>query len=427
MLRRKITFKLYPNSRQERVLREWLELHRELYNAALEERRESYRRARISVSYYDQQDQLPAIKLERPDLTPLGSHALQETLRRLDRAFGAFFRRCKAGEKPGYPRFKGRGRFKGWTYPDPAGWKIRHENRRLWRVYLSNLGWIRAHGLTRFTEFEPNDLTIQHAHGEWFASVTVRVAEEQCARKRMDDRRRGFDFGLDSLVTFDDGETLDNPRWLRESLDRIGKLQRERSRKRKGSSRWKQRSRTIASIHEKITHKRLDHHHKLTTRMVSECELLATEKLAPKNMSASAKGIIDAPGRNVRQKAGLNREILSAGWGQLHQMLAYKAEEAGTRLHLAETQHLKPTQRCSACGFVEKKRLADRVHHCTDCGFTTGRDRNSAVNCLLDAFGYAPGTGATTAREGPLPVPHGTSKADLKTRETTTMPSHGAR
>ena len=408
-------------------MHEWLDLHRELYNAALEERRDSYRKARVSVSYYDQQNQLPEIKIERPDLKPLGSHALQETLRRLDRAYAAFFRRCKAGEKPGFPRFKGRHRFKGWTYPDPAGWKLRHEHDRLWRVYIANIGWIRARGLSRFAEFKPNDFTIRYQHGEWFASVTVRVAEEQCERERTDNKQRGFDLGLEQLVTFDDGEVIENPRWLRVSLDRIGELQRKRAHHKKGSSRWRQFSRKIASIHEKIAHKRIDHHHKLTTRMVEECELLATEKLSPKNMSVSAKGSIEEPGSNVRQKAGLNREILSAGWGQLHQMLAYKAEEAGTRLHLADTRRLKPTQRCSACGFVEKKTLADRVHRCSDCGFTTGRDRNSAINCLLDAYICAPGTGATTAREGPLPVPHGIGKAEPMTRETATSEPSGDR
>ncbi len=187
-----------PRRNSRRILREWLQLHRELYNAPLEERRDAYRKARVSVSYYDQQSQLPEIKLGRPDLKPLGSHALQETLRRLDRAYAAFFRRCKAGEKPGCPGFKGRQRFKGWTYPDPAGWKLPHENGRVWRVYLSNLGWIRARGLSRFSEFEPNDITITHRYGEWFATVTVRVSDLECVRDRTDDRQRGFDLGLET-------------------------------------------------------------------------------------------------------------------------------------------------------------------------------------------------------------------------------------
>jgi putative transposase len=106
MQRRKVTFKLYPNARQVARLTAWVRLHCELYNAALEERIDAYKKCGKSIGYNEQQNALPTIKVDRPELVALGSHALQQTLRRLDLAFQAFFRRVKAGQTPGFPRFK---------------------------------------------------------------------------------------------------------------------------------------------------------------------------------------------------------------------------------------------------------------------------------------------------------------------------------
>lgn len=148
------------------------------------------------------------------------------------------------------------------------------------------------------------------------------------------------------------------------------------------------------------------------------CALIATEELQPKNMSRSAKGTADKPGRRVRQKAGLNREILSAGFGMAHQMLQYKAAEAGTRLHLAKTCQLKPSQRCSGCWAIVPKALSERMHRCA-CGCVLPRDQNSARVVLLDAWTpqHTPGTGET-ARLKPLTAQ--ANKPKSLTRETPT-------
>ncbi len=130
-------------------------------------------------------------------------------------------------------------------------------------------------------------------------------------------------------------------------------------------------------------------------------------------MSRSAKGTVGTPERRVRQKSGLNREIPSAGFGMTHPMLAYKAEESGTRLHLSDTRQLKPSQRCSACWALVPKALAERIHACPHCGTIMPRDRNSALVDLIDA--NTPGTGVA-ARPKPLPRQRGKSKS--LTRET---------
>ena len=421
MQRRKVTLKLYPNAAQAQRLEAWTRLHCELYNAALEERIDAWRKAGKSISYYDQQNALPEIKAARPEFIALGSHALQQTLRRLDLAFQSFFRRVKAGQTPGFPRFKAAKRFSGFSYPDPPGWKLMQHGGSGATLRLGSgkeAMSIRARGRHRFgVEARPNDITLTRRNGQWFVSVTLRVPDDACARQRTDSMRRGVDFGIADWATFDDGQSIANPRWLREELPRLATLQRSRARKKKESLRSKRLGLRIARLHDRISNLRRDFVHKETTRMVQSCAVLATEQLAPKNMSRSAKGTVDAPGRRVRQKAGLNREILSAGFGMAHQMLAYKAEEAGTRLHLSNTRQLKPSQRCSAWWETVPKTLADRMHVCPHCGHVMPRDRNSATVALIDALDTqnTPGTGVA-ARPKPLPRQRGKSRS--VTRET---------
>ncbi|MHB1543702.1 MAG: RNA-guided endonuclease InsQ/TnpB family protein [Gammaproteobacteria bacterium] len=425
MQRRKVTLQLYPNAAQSARLEAWTRMHGELYNAALEERIDAWRKAGKSIGYYEQQNALPQIKADRPEFVELGSHALQQTLWRLDLAFAAFFRRVKAGQAPGFPRFKSAERFSGFAYPDPAGWKLMQHggSGATLRIGSGESAMsIRARGRHRFGDAaKPNDLTLTRRKGEWFVSVTLRVPGEACARERTDVMHRGVDFGINDWATFDDGRAIENPRWTRVELPRLAALQRERARKRKGSLRHRRLGQRVVRLHERIANLRRDFVHQQTTQMVRPCAVLATEALAPKNMSRSARGTVQEPGRRVRQQAGLNREILSAGFGMAHQMLAYKAEEAGTRLHLSNTRQLKPSQRCSACWEIVPKRLSDRMHVCPHCGHVMPRDQNSARVVLIDA--HTPGTGVA-ARPKPPPRQRGQSKS--LTRETPTTADSSA-
>jgi Probable transposase len=195
---------------------------------------------------------------------------------------------------------------------------------------------IRARGQHRFGEgVKANDLTITRKNGEWFASVTLRVSEDACARARTGDAHRGVDFGLNHWATFDNGETIANPRFVRNEMPRMADLQRQQARKQRGSIRYKRLGKQAAKLHERIGNLRREFVHKTTSRMVTSCAVIATEELKISNMSGSARGTQDKPGRRVKQKAGLNREILSAGLSMAHNLLAYKAVEAGTRMHVS--------------------------------------------------------------------------------------------
>ena len=416
MVNRKLTFKLYPNAKAEQRLTGWIRLHCELYNAALEERIDAWRKASKSISYFDQQNSLPEIKAARPEFVELGSHALQQTLRRLDLAFGAFYRRCKAGQTPGFPRFKANKRFSGFTYPDPAGWKIQQNGMHGACLRLGSgkeAMTLRARGQHRFGPTAvPNDLTISRKQGQWYASVTLRVPVDACARERTGELHRGFDLGVTDWASFDDGSTIANPRWMQKELPRLADLQRQRSRKRKGSSRYRRLGAQIATLHRRIGNLRREFLHQTTTGLVRSCAVLATEELRVADMTRSASGSTNKPGKKLRQKAGLNREILSAGLSMAHQMIAYKAQEAGTRLHVANTRTLKPSQRCAMCWQVVKKSLSQRRHVCP-CGHVAGRDQNSAMVVLIDS--YTPGSGVPAR---PKPLARKRAKSKSLTRET---------
>lgn len=410
---RKITLRCYASLKEDAVLSENLEWHRLLGNAAMQERNDAWAKFGKSISYNEQQNILPQLKKDIPELAALGSHALQETLRRVDRSYAAFFRRCAAGQTPGFPRFKSFKRFNSFCYPDPAGWnyvpiKAQTKNERSGILRIGNLS-IRARGMSRFEAFTANDLTMKRVRAAvksqdgkrdkpavWEASITLRVSDIDCRRARVAHEIRGFDQGLTDRLVFDNGEKVENTRLLRGKLDELAALQQAREKCAKGSRRFKALNGKIAKLHKKVANQRKDELHKLSADLVARCEILATEELAIANMTKApkAKPERDAAGRptgaflpnGAAAKAGLHRELLSSGMGFLLRLLKYKAEEAGTYWHVANTKKLKPTQRCACCGTVVKKGLDERLHLCTHCGFCTTRDRNAALVCLIDAL-----------------------------------------
>lgn len=409
---------------------EWLRLHCELYNAALQERIEAYRKAGKSIGWYEQKKYVPLLRSDRPEFIALGSHALEQTLKRLDLAFQAFFRRVKAGQTPGFPRYKSHRRFPGFSYPDRSGWTLHQHGKRGATLRVGSgdgAMMIRARGGHRFdpAAVQPNDLTITRlSDGSWQASVTLRVTKETCARPRVSSDCVGVDLGLQSWATFDDGNVVDNPRFLREALPQIARLQRAQARKRKGSCRYRRLTSQLARLHRTIANARKDFLHKQTSALVKRSAVIATEQLRAGNMSRSARGTIDEPGSRVRQKAGLNREILSAGFFQTHLMLKYKAAEAGTKLHLCDTIQLKPSQRCAKCWAIVPKTLAQRTHVCPHCGHMANRDQNAASVMLADAL--TPGEGVA-ARPKPLPTKVGKRKSMTREGPNQISEHHTAR
>ena len=336
-------YRIYPTKAQQTALEQWLRLCCELYNAGLQERREAYRLTGKSVSYGEQQNQLPELKELRPELKDIHSQVLQDVLRRLDKAFAAFFRRVKAGEKPGYPRFRNRRRYDSFTYSQ-SGFALKSG-----KLQLSKIGGVRIK-LHRPLEGRLKTLTITRAAtGKWFACFSV---ETEPTPRPESAAAIAIDCGLEKFATFSDGAEIENPRFFRSDEAQLSKAQRKKQRPK------------AARIHERITNRRRNFAHQLSHYLVLTYGLIVFEKLNIKAMVSNHR---------------LAKSIQDAAWNQLIQFTAYKAAKAGRKVLTVDPRYT--SQRCSRCGIIAAKSLAERIHHCA-CGLRLDRDHNAALNIL---------------------------------------------
>ncbi len=364
------------------MLTRLLAAHQQLYNAALEERISAWRCSRYSINYEDQTKSLTAIRVKLLENWAWVNCSSQPvTLRRLQKAFAAFFSRCKKGQTPGFPRFKSLARMPGFGYKGHGdGWRFtpgtdgQHGTLRLQEV-----GHIKARGQAR-TSLEASAIKsceLVHEHGSWRLSLTV-----ECEPAREGGTKAGAaDWGVSTLLTVVDDagvHEVANPRLSREAMACEVKLQQRVSRARRGSKEWKRRCKVLRSFKRSQANRRLDEQHKLSAAIAGEYFAFAMEKLSIKNMTASAAGTLEAPGKNVQQKAGLNREVLDTAPARLMTLISYKVEETGGWFLEAPSRQLKPSQRCPKCGHVHKKKLSERTHKCLECGHTAPRDVASA-------------------------------------------------
>jgi putative transposase len=349
-----------------------LDAHRELYNAALEERRGVWRLEGRSVTRFEQYRSLTG--WDHPVMA-FGVRPARGTLLRLDRAFQSFFRRIRLGQSAGFPRFQGPRRFDSVEYPDRNCWRIQGN-----RLYLKGIGSVRFRTSKRGIRGTPKTLVVRREGGRFrFTVFCANVAEQPLEATH---RSVGIDLGVTELVATSDGELVANPRFLRVSLDRLAAAQRKVAGRRRGSARRTKASESVGKLHRKIANQRLDHHRKLSRSLVVRYDLIAYENLKIPNLTRRpAARPNDSGGHDpngAAAKAGLNREILSAGWGQLLRMIAYKAEEAGRCLIAVDPRH--SSQTCHQCGLVHRDNRLGTVFRCTGCGHTDHADINAARN-----------------------------------------------
>ncbi len=396
-LQRKVTYRLYPNAEQTLRLESTLSLHQRLYNTALEERIRIYKNEKRSVSFVEQCRSLKHWRKTDPDLRAINAQAEQVTLKRIDLAFQAFFRRVKKGETPGFPRFKSVERFRGWGYKTHGnGWKLipgPNDGAHGWIIMLDAGGRIPLRGRSRLPGI-PKTCEILHRSGRWYASVTLNV-EASCAHREAGVGLAAFDWGVKTFLTIaaEDGTITQvaNPRHLRRQLEAIRQLGRIISRKHRAaqvasgkttgfpiSVSLRRAYAQLARLYGKVTRQRQDFLHQTSSWLIRTFGLLGTEQLNVASM------VQRSPAPAGKRRRGLHREILSTSPSAFLQQVRYKAAEAGTRLEEAPTRKLKPTQRCYACGVLpeRKKLLAERQHHCLHCGAQAGRDDNAAFVLL---------------------------------------------
>ncbi|WP_405087644.1 RNA-guided endonuclease InsQ/TnpB family protein [Microbispora sp. NBC_01389] len=352
------------------------------YNAALEHRRTAYRRAGVTVRYGDQSGELKHIRADDPTGQGRWSFSSQQaTLRRLDKAFAAFFRRVREGGTPGFPRFKGRGWFDTVEWPkdgDGCRWDSQPEHPSATFVRLQGVGHVRVHQHRRVLG-AVKTISVKREGTRWY--VILSCDEVPAGTLPATGAAVGLDMGVASLVTTSDGDHIDNPRHLAASAGRLAAAQRALARTKRGSKRRGKAAARVAAVHAKVRRQRLDGAHKAALAVVGDYDVIVHEDLRIVNMTRSAAGTIAQPGRNVAQKCGLNRSILDAGWGVFLRVLAYKAESAGRELIAVNPAGTSRT--CSRCGHCAKdNRVTQAEFRCVACGHEAHADVNAAKNIL---------------------------------------------
>jgi len=350
-------YRIYPTKAQCSLLERTLEECRWVYNETLAHRREAWKERKEFVRYFDSCKLLPLWKKERPSLNIVYSQVLQDVQRRVDKAFKGFFRRVKGGEKPGYPRFKGKGRYRSFTYPQ-FGFGITEDGK----LHLAKIGDIKIK-LHRPIEGKIKQVTIKrYSTGKWFACFTTEVLPRPLPSSG---KYIGIDLGLADFATFSNGVKVPNPRFFREAEKALAKAQRRLSKCQKGTTEYAKRRKVVARVHERIINKRTDFSHKLSRQLVNGYDIICFENLNIKIMT-----------KNNR----LAKSISDAAWRQLITHTMQKAESAARRVVLVDPKNT--SKMCSRCGCLVEKTLSCRMHSCPHCGLLIDRDWNAAINVL---------------------------------------------
>ena len=383
-MRRSYKFLLRPTVGQAVLLMALLEDLRQLYNAALEERREAWRMGRRHITFYSQDAQLKEIRATDPERYGRWSFNCERAaVRRLDRAFVAFYRRCKAGGKPGYPRFKGRGRFDSIEWPDGDGAKwdsVPHPT--VTRVRLRGIGHVRVHQ-HRAVRGTIKAIIVKREGNRWY--VILSCDDVPAEPLPATGAAVGIDMGIASFLTTSDGEHVPNPRPLAAAADRLATAQQSLARKKRGSSRRRKAVRKLVALHGKVHRTRLDHAHKAALALVRGHDVIACEALQVASMTRRPRPKVAEDGtyelNGAAAKAALNRSILDAGWGVFLEVLHAKAESAGRVVVEVDARNTSRT--CSQCGHVaEGNRPSQAEFRCQACGHEAHAYVNAAINIL---------------------------------------------
>ncbi len=342
------------NRETEKNAINWLNLCCILYNIALEIRISAYKNFKKSISLHNQVIQLPDLKKAYPEFKTVGSQVLQDVLERLDRAYKAFFDRCKNG-KAGFPRFKSKHRYDSFTLKQ-AGWKLDGKY-----LNIKNIGIFKLY-LSRAIEGDIKTVTVRRTStGKWFVCFSCDNVPE---RKYLETKKEiGIDVGINSFLVDSEGNNVENPKYYRKAQKVLRRKQRVLARKKKGSNRRRKARILVAKAHEKVANQRKDFLNKTANLYIAMYAIISIEALKINNM--------------IKNKH-LSKSIADSAWGMFFELLTYKAVEAGRKI-IKVAPH-GTSQNCSKCGEKVPKSLAVRVHKCPYCGIVLDRDFNSALN-----------------------------------------------
>jgi putative transposase len=351
-------YRLYPTRQQLKKLEATLEECRWLYNETLAYRKDAWEQRQEHISWYDSKKRIPILKADRPALSSVHSQVLQNVTERVELAFQAFFRRIKAGEEdPGYPRFKGRGRYDSFTFPQ-SGFSITHDQH----VCLSKIGSIKM-VYNRPLRGKVKTCTVQRSStGKWYISFSCEVEPE---RLPTHPEQVGIDVGLKTFATLSTGEEIANPRFFRKEEKALARVQRKHSKLAKGTPERRKHRKAVARVHERIAFRRDDFTHQESRKIVNAYGTIAVEDLRVNRMT---------------HNHCLAKSIHDASWSEFFSKLSCKAEEAGRRYVAVNPAFT--SQDCSRCHHRQVMPLSERTYRCPCCLLICDRDLNASRNIL---------------------------------------------
>jgi len=365
-------YELRPDGQQQRQMRRFAGACRFVFNKALALQKVRHEHAEKKLGYAGLCKELTAWRNgpETPWLKDAPVHPLQQMLKDLERAYSNFF-----AKRADFPRFKKKGQRDSFRYPDPKQIKLDQAGSR---IFLPKLGWLRYRN-SRDVLGEVKNVTVSLSGGKWFVSIqTEREVEQPVSASTT---AIGIDMGIARFVTMSDGSYLEPLGSFRKREAALRKAQRAMSRKTKFSNHWKKAKAKVQRLHARIGNCRRDYLHKATTTISQNHAMVCIEDLQVRNMSKSAAGSTEQPGKNVRAKSGLNKAILDQGWFEFRRQLDYKLAWNGGWLIAVPPQNTSRT--CPACGHVSKdNRQTQARFACVGCGFEENADLVGAINIL---------------------------------------------
>src|SRR6266487_6764482 len=356
-MRKTYLYRLNPTKKQLKALENTLEECRWVYNSTLAYRKEAWEQEQRHVSYYESKARLPLLKVERPSLKGVHSQVLQNVTERVELAMQAFFRRCKAGEASGYPRFKGSGRYDSFTFTQ-SGFSITHDER----LTLSKIGSLKMVYHSPIKS-KIKTLTIRcSSTGKWYACFSI-----ECEPERLPELASpvGIDVGLKTFATLSDGTEIANPRFFRKEEKALAKVQRKHSQLAKGTPQRRKHRKVVARVHERIQFRRDNFTHQESRKIINAYGVIAVEDLHVKRMT---------------HNHCLAKSIHDASWSEFFSKLSCKAEEAGRRCVVVNPAYT--SQDCSRCHHRQVMPLSERTYHCPCCLLSIDRDLNASKNIL---------------------------------------------
>ena len=374
MIRRQsYKFQLKTNLSQARQMRSFAGACRFVFNQALALQKAKYEAGNKKLSYADLCAELLTLKSSNPWLGESPSQTLQQSLKDLERSYKNFF-----AKRADFPRFKKKGLSSSFRFPQ--GCKLDQANNR---IFLPKLGWMHYRN-SREVLGEVKNVTVSHSCGHWY--ISIQTEREVSDVIHPSTSAIGVDMGIAQFATLSDGHVFAAVNSFKQKQKQLARYQRAFSRKVKFSQNWKKQKSKIGKLHQTIANIRKDYLHKTTTIISQNHAMIVIEDLQVKNMSKSASGNLNKPGRHVKAKSGLNRSILDQGWFEFRRQIEYKQVWRGGDVLAVPPQYT--SQRCSCCGTVSKEnRQSQAKFACIACGYQANADVNAAMNIL--AAGHA--------------------------------------